>query len=829
MKKFFLFPVVLILVSCIHTFAQRYIGISNQVPVQNGLSSAMYIGNLPQHPLGDATLTLFFDVSTLYTTWEYYYCGTYRCGGSWWSGYTYCPRYCSYPTTNYGNVSFTTPEGWNIYNTGSVTCAGGFRSVDINIPRSQLQQFINNGSLVIDSYGYSLSGCSNVAYFTLSYDYATTATNWYPKPTGDLQNLSTWGRNLDGTGMNPTSFDVGIFNLVNQGIEYSLNDRNWFVGGMLNIPIGSSLNLNDSYLAVSSVAGLGTISGSAEASLTITGNTGGSAGTLRFTPGAESLARFTLNRPNGQVTLGTPLKVKNLELDNGTLNTSGLLTLLSDDRSDAIVGPIPPSAGINGDVTVERYIPARKAWRVLAAPVGGSQTIYAAWQEGLSTSSPVPNLYPGYGVQITGGSVANGFDQSATISIKRYNTATNTWVNVANTNNTAVNSNAFMLFVAGDRSKNPSTKGEAGSTTLRVKGPLKTGSQTFAVANGGWVAIPNPYASPINFAAITKNNVYNSFYVWDPKLGGANGVGAYVSFSWNGSSYDATPAPVSPMSQYIQSGQGFMVYASGSPASVVIDEDDKSNVVAPVFKLMAAKTPGLRIDLKPGNDTDADGSVLDEVYVTWGAKFSNKIDGFDVPKLGNPNENLTLIRSSNRLMVERRANEVKDDTVYLETSNLAAKAYVLAFNPEALANRVQSAVLIDSYLSTAVPISLTEMSTQTFTVTDGPGSSAAGRFKVILSMRKPLSVDATDVRYVQVYPNPVTGSTVNVTMKKLAKGKYRVQLLNGAGSVVYETALQHDGTNSTKKLDFGAKMPGGVYHLVLTSGSTKITQKISIQ
>ena len=52
-------------------------------------------------------------------------------------------------------------------------------------------------------------------------------------------------------------------------------------------------------------------------------------------------------------------------------------------------------------------------------------------------------------------------------------------------------------------------------TTLRAKGPLKVGDQIFTVNGSNFTAIPNPFASPINFATLTRSGVQNNFYLWD--------------------------------------------------------------------------------------------------------------------------------------------------------------------------------------------------------------------------------------------------------------------------------------------------------------------------
>ncbi|HNP53579.1 MAG TPA: hypothetical protein PKK69_03135, partial [Ferruginibacter sp.] len=150
----------------------------------------------------------------------------------------------------------------------------------------------------------------------------------------------------------------------------------------------------------------------------------------------------------------TAYKVKNLIISNdvslnsvdsitGTLTiatgktftTNDNLTLRSTANGTARLAALPvdgsgnATAFINGSVNIERYIPARKAWRLLSVPIanGIDVTINDAWQEGASAASFGPtDPNPGYGVHITGGTTANGFDQSLTNSpsMKVYNTAT---------------------------------------------------------------------------------------------------------------------------------------------------------------------------------------------------------------------------------------------------------------------------------------------------------------------------------------------------------------------------------------------------------------------
>ena len=87
-------------------------------------------------------------------------------------------------------------------------------------------------------------------------------------------------------------------------------------------------------------------------------------------------------------------------------------------------------------------------------------------------------------------------------------------------------------------------------TILRMKGTIKTGDTVINTNAVNYTLVGNPYPAPVNFHTLTKTNVNDNMYVWDPNMAGANGVGAYVSFSWdsNNGRYDSTQS-ISPVSR----------------------------------------------------------------------------------------------------------------------------------------------------------------------------------------------------------------------------------------------------------------------------------------
>ena len=128
--------------------------------------------------------------------------------------------------------------------------------------------------------------------------------------------------------------------------------------------------------------------------------------------------------------------------------------------------------------------------------------------------------------------------------MKKYNPVTNTWTGIANTSTNIKATDGYMVFIRGDRTAN-AFNSPVTQTVLRTKGSLYTGDQTpVTVSAGKFATIGNPYASALDMRNIHKPGLKDFFYVWDPKLGGIYGVGAYQVFSNNGSDYVITPGQV---------------------------------------------------------------------------------------------------------------------------------------------------------------------------------------------------------------------------------------------------------------------------------------------
>ncbi|MEP6951871.1 MAG: choice-of-anchor tandem repeat GloVer-containing protein [Ginsengibacter sp.] len=719
--------------------------------------------------------------------------------------------------------------------TGANPASSGFA----NTNSSGIAHFCNTGVNPGTDKILALQGSvKDSSFFTWTADY-------YSKATGDLHNVLTWGLNADGSGANPPNFTAGkTFHLANRGQTYNLTG-DWTVDGIIDIENSDQLYINQFTLSVTNLTGTGNLFGTTSSNLTVAGNAGGLV-RLSFGFGTGGvLKNLTLNLlgPLASAIVVSPLRIEGaLSVVNGTLNSDNNITIASNSISTGRV--IKVSGTVSGGVTVENYIPARRAWRIMSAPVDGDQKISLAWQEGATTFSPNPNPHPGFGTHITEGSAANGFDHNpltAMVSVKKYISTSDSWVPLTNTNATAVNSDAFLLFVRGDRGISLGLNTVPPTTTvLRANGPLKTGNQTFAVSATGFTAIPNPFACPINFKTITRTNVPDNFYLWDPKLGGSTGVGGYVLLSANGSGgYDITPAAVSPESQFIQSGQGFLVHASGSGASIVIKESDKSNSgSANVFRPAITTSTdehnstgtakGLRTTLQI-EENDKTTSVLDEALTSYSPVFSNKIDDMDPVKLPNINENLGMLRDGQSLMIERRKAFTGNDTINLQLWNTTQRNYLFQFSPINLASStILSGYLEDRYLLTSTPISLSEATTVQFSVDGNPASAGKDRFRVVLSTKIAVPGEISSAKGIRLSSNPINGNSLGIQFNNQPAGSYKITLFNNLGQDVYRNEIVHGGGSAMHSLQLPKSIVKGIYQMNVTEGRGKITATIPV-
>ncbi len=459
--------------------------------------------------------------------------------------------------------------------------------------------------------------------------------------------------------------------------------------------------------------------------------------------GTGTISNLEVNTAGAAVVPGNMQNITGtLTLTAGTLTANAGLSLKSTDSNTARVAPVT-GGSVSGNVFVERYIPSRRAWRLITSPLSNANTINQAWQNGGVYTAAI-------GTFITGPGGGNGLDNGNSYSLKMYDAASQLLLPVISTNqslssaNGSADNKGYFLFVRGDRNPANLTPPNTNITTLSSKGNLQTGTQSFtasAIANN-FTLIGNPYASPVDFSSVTRNNLAKRFYAWDPSL---NTVGGYVLVDdfYNTGTYSITPA--SSQTNILQSSQAFFVQTVIlGTASIVFNESSKSSVTTNVgFRTGNGSNEVLKTSLYLKN---TDTIILaDGVLAQYNNNYSKDVNIEDATKIGNINENLAIARDGYLLSLERRPLIDDTDTLFLNLTNTTSRNYSFRFEPSNVSS-VVAAWLEDAYLKTSTPISIASPTAVDFSMASNTPSANANRFRIVFKTSGVLPISAIELK-----------------------------------------------------------------------------------
>lgn len=557
----------------------------------------------------------------------------------------------------------------------------------------------------------------------------------------------------------------------------------------------------------------GFLAGGNTSNLTI----GGTAGSLHFdnTGTNNFLKGFTINT-GASATLANDLNITSYDgigaegvltvAGTGVLNTGGFLAIKSNVNGTArIAANTSGGTYINGHVSVERFIPqnSSKDWRLLASNTTG-QTINAAWQEGQADAAS--NTSPGFGTQISSGNALGntlsaaqtaGFDALSTgVSLFKYNPATDGLEPVSNTASTGLASQpGYFIFIRGDRSGGGSYGGGAPttSTVLRSKGSVFQGSQTTTTGAQNYALARNPYASRIDMRNITvQSNVSDAFQVWDSKLGGSFGVGAYQTFVRSGPDYIVVPGggsygAINSVQNFIESGAAFFIQSVSNVSnnSIIIPETAKATASSNASFRPATPAAGesrLSFSLY-ANNTGGSVDLVDGGLAYFSNEYNNAVDVQDVRKNLNFNENFGMKRANTDLVIERKQPIDQNDTIFFHMTSLRSISYRLDVEATNMDPLITTAILKDKYTNTNTTLDLATVNAYTFTVDANAASRAADRFSIVFRQSGVVPVSFVSVKAAQA------GNNIAVEWK----------VANEVNTVRYEVEKSTDGRSFSKK------------------------------
>jgi len=484
---------------------------------------------------------------------------------------------------------------------------------------------------------------------------------------------------------------------------------------------------------------------------------------------------------------------------NGNITNNGQMIFKSDATGSGMFDIFSGTITGSGSVSVERYIPAKRAYRFLSSSVTTTTTIKENWQENAGTTA-------GLGTHITGtGGASNGFDATSTNNPSMYTFTSGAWAAVTNTNVDVLTAGTpYRLMVRGDRTIDLTNNSPTATpTTLRATGTLRTGnfSPTINQTADGFSLVGNPYQAPIDIKAIltgSSNMNTGVVYYWDPTL---NARGGYVTRDLIANTNDVT----SSFNQYVQPGQAVFVKRDNTAnvASVSITESNKSvaNGSAGLFRSATSNEYGLlRVNLQANLNNEW--QAIEGALALFNPSFSASVTQEDATKMSNLDEEVSFIQNNTPLAIACQPNPSITDELPIKINNLRHSNYQWQFD---LTNYDG----VTPYLFDAQNNTYTEIEDGSI-VPFMADVNTVNRFKVVFQNA--------------ALSNPEYGSTIVMYPNPAKRGSsFILQGVSSQSSVVMYNTLGQTIAVSTKENEAGlqvtpiALVSTGVYIVSITS------------
>ena len=502
----------------------------------------------------------------------------------------------------------------------------------------------------------------------------------------------------------------------------------------------------------------------------------------------------------------------------GNLTNNGSIVFKSDATGTASFASYTGAAiaGL-GTSTVERYIPAKRAWRLLTAPLKGNAntSISSNWQgtngEGLLLFSPASLSYTGY---VAGGTLPN---------IRKYNVGYQDITDLTTQplfGAAGTDTKSFLVFATGPVGS-PNIVTGATATTIKPTGQLITGDINNAgLAVNTFHLLSNPYASAINPVSLIANNSGHKLWLIDPSLGS---FGAYVTY--DGSNW-SLPTPTGT-DALIQSGQGFFTRSTATnPSNFSIKESDKAAGSSNTWFEKNANTVSTvenadKIRVLLYKQIDNNWKLADAILSVNYNEGSNEINAMDSNKISNFNESIMFRNNTTNLSIEHRALPLSTEIQPLRLTGTSVVQYQLRVYTENYTNSALIPVLEDTVNGTFTEIPTDgSLMTIPFTGVVSSSTNPDNRFQIVYQTN--LSTVGTSKLVASVFPNPVTNNQLNVNLgTNTTPADYTIT--NLLGQAIQKGKL----ANTQNVIQLSASQ--GFYILNISQEGKSFTTKIYVQ
>jgi len=543
---------------------------------------------------------------------------------------------------------------------------------------------------------------------------------------------------------------------------------------------------------------------------------------------SNTIKNLVINNTNGVTLVGDLSLTGVLAPTAGTFTTGGFLTLKCNASTTAMIDVV--SGVVSGEITVERYISARRAFRFVTSSVTSTGSIYTNWQENGANTS-------GFGTDITGvGGATNGFDPSGSNNPSLFthahnNSLSGTWNAVTSTTTGVLTAGVpYRILVRGDRTIDQTNNNATPNVTvLRAKGTILSGDIPVANLNtaiGGYTLLGNPYQARLNmFDALAGSSTglnAQYYYVWDPTR---NTRGAYVTVDVISNLNNVVG---STANRLVPPGQAFYVLTAGATPTLTFRELQKqvlTTATQAIWRNSNVATAQMRFTLYEDGALAQNGASTDGFVVRFNEDYSNAINGSDALKPVNQDENIGLMNAGKIYSFESRNLPTVADVLPISHTQYRNTNYTYKVEVDGIAG--VNAYLLDKYTNTRTElVNGTETSISFAVDSTIPASSAENRFDVVFGTTLG-NEESAFAKSVKVYPNPVVGNQFFVQLPTDSEGSVTVRLTNLLGQEVYTSSLE--ATGNTVKIEPAMTLQSGIYIVSISNGKATTTKKLIVK
>jgi|5_EtaG_2_1085323.scaffolds.fasta_scaffold13719_1 hypothetical protein len=461
-----------------------------------------------------------------------------------------------------------------------------------------------------------------------------------------------------------------------------------------------------------------------------------------------------------------------------------------------------------------RSVTGSAGFRLMSSPITTSYSdiLDEIWTQGASSGADATNGDP------------NVFGWKWNVLSPEWETLTNLSANIS----TGI---GFLVYVFADDDYDGSA--DAFPKTLSVSGTEHSGNvePNINTDNDVYQLFGNPYASTIDFDDITKTNLTNVAYVWDPNAGGS---GEWET--WNGTTGDLTGGLIAPF-------QGFFIQtaSSGTPDITITEASKSSNgsflgkaVEEPQKIRFEVEGNGFSnsaflqfgINGSPTEKVIGDAEELTSLSSSFAQLSFAKADGlFDIANIGNPTEEVTIpldFTSSTGGFFTLSATDFDVSSNYDLTfhdyktgeSLLIDESFRYSFETQRL--KPQEVPVLTSLTAWAIKAK----------------SSESNRFGITLTPSTSVSIDdeidaPTEFTLGQNYPNPFNPTT-NINYSVGEAGPVNITVYNVMGQKVAELLNTTKNAGSYQITWNATGVASGIYYYRLTAPGQVLTRQMTL-